>query len=261
MRLRSPTVLLLFFLLFCLFVTVPTESAESTQSNSVAVADAKTNAGLKNWSRRGEEDSFADMIDQALEREFSENEQTQAENARSLLVGAIPGRKRGTEGGECRRRWERGSSSLGDFVVEWDSPRSQDVVLKRKSDSDEEVVVSALLGPFHSEENSVEKYIEYPREALMKVCVKKPGLSSMLQSDCSVFEIIGSGSVFNIHNAHILQPSVGFGPSVYKGPTFRWRSLSMHQDQISLYSNNAGKVGDESGSVSAKQQRFWPLPR
>ncbi|KAM1047086.1 hypothetical protein ACFX2C_026501 [Malus domestica] len=63
MRLRSPT------------------SAESTQSNSVAVADAKTNAGSKNWSRLGEEDSFVDMIDRALEREFSENEQTQAEDA------------------------------------------------------------------------------------------------------------------------------------------------------------------------------------
>ncbi|KAM1086440.1 uncharacterized protein LOC126595235 [Malus sylvestris] len=156
---------------------------------------------------------------------------------------------------------ERGSSSLGDFVVEWDSPRSQDVVLMRKFESGEEVVVSALLGPFHSKEDSVEKYNEYLGETLMKVCVKKPGLSSMLQFDCSVFEIIGSGSVFNIHNAHILQPSAGLGPSVYRGPAFRWRYLSMHQDHISLYSNSAGKAGEESGSASAKQQRSWPLLR
>ncbi|TQE07812.1 hypothetical protein C1H46_006571 [Malus baccata] len=64
------------------------------------------------------------------------------------------------------------------------------------------LLFSALLGPFHSEEDSVEKYNEYPGEALMKVCVKKPGLSLMLQFDCSVFEIISYGSVFNIHNAH-----------------------------------------------------------
>ncbi|KAM1610588.1 hypothetical protein ACFXTN_020973 [Malus domestica] len=115
----------------------------------------------------------------------------------------------------------------------------------RKFESGEEVVVSALLGPFLSEEDSVEKYSEYTREVLMKVCVKKPGLSSMLQFNCSVFFIIGSESVFNIHNAHILQPSASLGPSVYRGPTFRWRSLSMHQDQIflSLYSNSARKVG------------------
>ncbi|CAN6699311.1 unnamed protein product [Malus baccata var. baccata] len=70
MRLRSPTVLALFFLLrsfrYC--------------SHRVRRVDS-TNAGSKNWSRSGEEDSFADMIDRALEREFSENEQTQAEDA------------------------------------------------------------------------------------------------------------------------------------------------------------------------------------
>ncbi|KAM0978409.1 hypothetical protein FF1_014390 [Malus domestica] len=134
---------------------------------------------------------------------------------------------------------ERGSSSLGDFVVEWDSPRSQDVVLRRKFESGEEVAVSALLGPFYSEEDSVEKYSEYPGEALMKVCVKKPGLSSMLQFDCSVFEIIGSRSVFNIHNAHILQPSAGLGPSVYRGPAFSSLDDQL-QDALKEYLQSKG---------------------
>ncbi|KAL1107760.1 hypothetical protein V6Z11_D03G068400 [Gossypium hirsutum] len=35
--------------------------------------------------------------------------------------------------------------SLGDFVLDWNSSRSQDVVLRRKSESGEEVAVSALL--------------------------------------------------------------------------------------------------------------------
>ncbi|KAM0969769.1 hypothetical protein ACFX13_018246 [Malus domestica] len=81
MRLRSPTVLALSVLFLCFFATVPTESSESTQSNSVAVAEGETNAESKNSSRGGEEDSFADMIDRALEREFPENEQNQAEDA------------------------------------------------------------------------------------------------------------------------------------------------------------------------------------
>ncbi|XP_068333934.1 K(+) efflux antiporter 4-like [Pyrus communis] len=81
MRLRSPTALALPVLFLCFFATVPTETAESTQSNSVAVAEGETNAESKNSSRGGEEDSFADMIDRALEREFPENEQNQAEDA------------------------------------------------------------------------------------------------------------------------------------------------------------------------------------
>ncbi|RVX09519.1 hypothetical protein CK203_012432 [Vitis vinifera] len=64
-----------------------------------------------------------------------------------------------------------------------DSPASQDVVLRRKCESGEEVAVSALLSPitFRNEEGS------FPRDLLMKVCVKKPGLSPVLQFDCGVF--------------------------------------------------------------------------
>ncbi|CAL9027694.1 unnamed protein product [Prunus brigantina] len=81
MRLRSSTALaLLLLLLLCSFVAVPTGSAESSESNSVAEA---ANAELINSSRgrSTEEDSFADMIDRALEREFPENEQNQATDA------------------------------------------------------------------------------------------------------------------------------------------------------------------------------------
>lgn len=45
------------------------------------MAEGETNAESNNSSRGGEEDSFADMIDRALEREFPENEQNQAEDA------------------------------------------------------------------------------------------------------------------------------------------------------------------------------------
>ncbi|XP_034224844.1 K(+) efflux antiporter 6-like isoform X3 [Prunus dulcis] len=77
MRLRSSTTLALLLLLLCSFVAVPTGSADSNESNSVAVA---ANAELINSSRgrSTEEDSFADMIDRALEREFPENERNQA---------------------------------------------------------------------------------------------------------------------------------------------------------------------------------------
>ncbi|KAG5242605.1 mitochondrial acidic protein [Salix suchowensis] len=71
------------------------------------------------------------------------------------------------------------SGSLGDFKVDWDSMESQDVVLRRKCESGEEVAVSALLG----QEMFAERGI-FPREVLMKVCVKKTGLNSVLQFDC-----------------------------------------------------------------------------
>ncbi|THG17755.1 hypothetical protein TEA_008514 [Camellia sinensis var. sinensis] len=55
------------------------------------------------------------------------------------------------------------SGSLGDFVLDWDSPQSQDVVLRKKCESGEEVAVSALLGP-----ETYEGQSSFPREALMK---------------------------------------------------------------------------------------------
>lgn len=82
--------------------------------------------------------------------------------------------------------------------------------------SGEEVAVSALLGP----ENFAREG-RFPREVLMKVCIKKPGLSSILQFDCGVTEKHIGGSDFDIHNAYYLQSSTCLGRSVYRGPLFR----------------------------------------
>lgn len=76
MRLRSSTALALLLLLLCSFVAVPTGSAESNESDSVAEA-ANAESINSSRGRSTEEDSFADMIDRALEREFPENEQNQ----------------------------------------------------------------------------------------------------------------------------------------------------------------------------------------
>ncbi|XP_015898078.1 uncharacterized protein LOC107431626 isoform X2 [Ziziphus jujuba] len=105
------------------------------------------------------------------------------------------------------------SGSLGDFVVDWDSLQSQDVVLRRKLAAGEEVVVSALLGSFTFRREYV-----FPRDVLMKVCLKKPGLSSMLHFDCEISEKGSDGSDFDIHNAYYLQKSADINPSAYRGP-------------------------------------------
>lgn len=108
------------------------------------------------------------------------------------------------------------SGYLGDFLVEHDAPKSQDLVLRKKCESGEEVAVSALLRPETWGGEGV-----YPREVMMKVCVKKPGLSSILQFDCGVTEKHVGGSDFNIHNAYYLKPSTYPSPSAYRGPSFR----------------------------------------
>ncbi|GAV87557.1 hypothetical protein CFOL_v3_30983, partial [Cephalotus follicularis] len=106
--------------------------------------------------------------------------------------------------------------SLGDFTVDWDAPETQDVFLHRKCEWGEDVAVSALLGPETFTEGD-----KFPREVLMKVCVKKSGLSSMLQFDCGVTAKGTGGSEFDIYNAYYLQLSTCLVPSVYRGPLFR----------------------------------------
>lgn len=108
------------------------------------------------------------------------------------------------------------SGSLGDFVVDWDSLQSQDVILQRKCETGEEVVVSALLGRLN-----FRKECTVPREVLMKVCLKRPGLSSILQFDCEISEKGNDGSEFDIHNAYLFQSSADISPSAYRGPLFR----------------------------------------
>ncbi|GLT95927.1 hypothetical protein SLE2022_135800 [Rubroshorea leprosula] len=105
--------------------------------------------------------------------------------------------------------------SLGDFTLDWDSSKSQDVVLRRKCESGEEVAVSALLG---AETFAGEG--KFPREVLMKVCVKKPGLSSLLQFDCGVSENGAHGPKFNVYNACYLHSSICPNSSAYRGPLF-----------------------------------------
>lgn len=101
-------------------------------------------------------------------------------------------------------------------MLEYDAPQSQDVVLRRKCESREEIAVSAMLGPETFAREGI-----FPREVLMKVCVKKPGLSSILQFDCGVSEMDNGRSDFDIHNACYLQSTTCPGPSVYRGPMFR----------------------------------------
>jgi len=108
------------------------------------------------------------------------------------------------------------TGSLGDFVVESDSPSSKDVVFRRKFDSGEEVAISAILGPPNYEKDTV-----FPRDVFMKVCVKKPALSSILQFDCGVHEETDKGSDFDIYNAYYLRSPTFLKPSNYRGPLFR----------------------------------------
>ncbi|RDX83232.1 Mam33 [Mucuna pruriens] len=105
--------------------------------------------------------------------------------------------------------------SLGDFVVDLDSRSSQDVFLRRKFDSGEEVALSAILGP-----PNYEKDLVFSRDVFMKVCVKKPALSSILQFDCEVREEPHKGSDFYIYNAYYLRSPTCLTPSIYRGPLF-----------------------------------------
>lgn len=108
------------------------------------------------------------------------------------------------------------SGSLGEFVVESDSPHSKDVVLRRKCDSGEEIALSALLGPPNYEREQI-----FSRDVFMKVCVKKPALCSILQFDCKVYQDSDKGSEFDINGAYYLRSPSCLGPSIYKGPLFR----------------------------------------
>ncbi|CAI0374900.1 unnamed protein product [Linum tenue] len=108
---------------------------------------------------------------------------------------------------------DNSAGSPGDFAVDWDSAESQDVVLRRKLGSGEEVAVSALLGEILPETPSRPTY---PREILMKVCLTKPGLSSVLQFDCRAQE----NSPFLISSAHFLRSTEHQSPSSYRGPLF-----------------------------------------
>ncbi|XP_073114272.1 uncharacterized protein [Elaeis guineensis] len=117
-----------------------------------------------------------------------------------------------------------GSSVMG-FKWEWDDPRAQDVVLRRHGDAEgEEIAVSAMLGPLRFDGEHA-----LPRNARMKVCIKKTGLEPVFHFDCSIFrrqdeELVdgfGYGSSdFTVKGAYY-HPSVDcLGVYKYRGPRF-----------------------------------------
>ncbi|PIA53644.1 hypothetical protein AQUCO_00900308v1 [Aquilegia coerulea] len=109
--------------------------------------------------------------------------------------------------------------SLGNFELSWDGKRSKDVVLKRKCDSGEEIALSAKLGYGNFVELG-ENSNSLPFEALMKICIKKPELRSLLQFDC-VIENKGYGlSDFSISRVCYLPSSSCLENEVYRGPLF-----------------------------------------
>lgn len=127
-------------------------------------------------------------------------------------------------------RFQTGESgSSEDFVLEWDSPQTQDVVLRKKCASGEEVAISALLGRETFQGDGI-----FPREALIKICVKKPGLNSLLQFDCIASGKGGNESEFDIQNANYIHLPSLLGSSFYKGPPFS--SLDPHlQHELKQY--------------------------
>lgn len=72
------------------------------------------------------------------------------------------------------------------FMLDWVNPRTQDSVLRRQPDHilHEEIAISALLAPlrFRDDEDPL------PRDALMKVCIRKAGYDPVLQFDCRIFQ-------------------------------------------------------------------------
>lgn len=88
--------------------------------------------------------------------------------------------------------------------------------MRKKCESGEELAVSTLLG----EETFLEGNC-YPKEVDMKVCIKKTGLSSVLQFDCKVLDK-GHDIDFHIQNAYYLNSPSNLCSSLYRGPVFRY---------------------------------------
>ncbi|CAA7398536.1 unnamed protein product [Spirodela intermedia] len=105
---------------------------------------------------------------------------------------------------------------VGNFAVDWDDAKTQDLVLRRRFDSGEEIALSALLGPLIYEGKD-----PLPRHALMKVFVKKPEPEPILQFDCTVFhQDQEEDSEFVIENVKYLASADPSRSSRYRGPSF-----------------------------------------
>lgn len=104
---------------------------------------------------------------------------------------------------------------LGPFVLDWDAPDSQDVVLRR-SYGQEEIAITALLDSDCCGENDEGEV--YLRAVLMKVCITKPGITSVLHFDCRL-QGYGNDAIINLVSYH--QSTQSLHPSKYRGPPFR----------------------------------------
>ncbi|CAN6380491.1 unnamed protein product [Urochloa humidicola] len=108
------------------------------------------------------------------------------------------------------------SQDAPDFVTVSDAPRAQDLLLRRRVDS-EEVLVSALLAPLQFVEQA-----PLPRAALMKVFVSKPGAAPVLHFDCRTFWVGEEGGdadyAISAVRCHL---SPGGDEDKYEGPEFR----------------------------------------
>lgn len=118
------------------------------------------------------------------------------------------------------------TGSLGEFVVDSDSPNSKDVILRRKCNSGEEIALSAILGPPNYEK---EKDLIFVRDVFMKVCIKKPTLSSILQFDCKVYQKNDKSSEFDINNACYLRSPTCLSYSIYRGPLFSELDINLQK--------------------------------
>ncbi|XP_066359151.1 uncharacterized protein [Miscanthus floridulus] len=99
-----------------------------------------------------------------------------------------------------------------------DSPRAQDVLLRRRAGS-EEVLVSALLAPLRFVEQD-----PLPRAALMKVFVSKPGATPVLHFDCRaswVGEEERGAADYAINAVRYHSSPGAAGEDEYEGPVFR----------------------------------------
>ncbi|XP_026399058.1 uncharacterized protein LOC113294900 [Papaver somniferum] len=104
--------------------------------------------------------------------------------------------------------------------------------------------VESLLGPpIAEEEEEIHKKGLFPNTGLMKVCIKKPGLSSILQFDCGCIGKCEGGSEFSIQNAYYLPSSSSLGGSVYRGPLFSTLDPGL-QDALKGYLRARGIVED-----------------
>ncbi|GJN28369.1 hypothetical protein PR202_gb16480 [Eleusine coracana subsp. coracana] len=103
-----------------------------------------------------------------------------------------------------------------DFATVSDAPQAQDVLLRRRTDS-EEVLVSALLAPliFINQE-------PLRRVALMKVFVTKPGATPVLHFDCRTSCSVGDdGGVADYGIDAVRYHSSPGAAGEFKGPEFR----------------------------------------